>query len=148
MESVKDILNHKGSQVWAVNPDTKVFDALKLMGEKNIGAVLVVDNKENLKGIFSERDYARYAVGSEEGKECPWDHKVGDLMTKEVLYVTEDKSVDYCMGLMTSKRLRHIPVLHDEKIIGLISIGDIVKAVLGEKDFIIDQMEHYIWDNA
>ncbi len=148
MESVKDILNHKGNQVWAVNPDTKVFDALKLMAEKNIGAVLVVDQKENLKGIFSERDYARYAVEGEEGKECPWDHKVGDLMTTGVIYVTDDKSVDYCMGLMTSKRLRHIPVMQDKKIIGLISIGDIVKAVLHEKDFIIDQMEHYIWDNA
>lgn len=148
MESVKDILKHKGNQVWAVNPDTKVFDALKLMAEKNIGAVMVVDKEEKLKGIFSERDYARYAVGKGEGKDCPWDHKVGDLMTKEVLYVTDDKSVDYCMGLMTSKRLRHIPVIQGEEIIGLVSIGDIVKAVLGEKDFIIDQMEHYIWDNA
>ncbi len=148
MESVKDILNHKGKQVWAVNPETKVLEALKLMAEKNIGAVLVVDQNEDLKGIFSERDYARYAAHAGKGKECPWEHPVSELMTTGVLYVTDDKSVDYCMGLMTNKRLRHIPVMHESKVVGLISIGDIVKAVLGEKDFIIDQMEHYIWDNA
>jgi len=148
MENVKDILNHKGNQVWAVNPHTKVMEALKLMADKNIGAVLVVDDKEELKGIFSERDYARYAVHAKEGEECPWSYPVSQLMTSEVLYVTEDKSVDHCMGIMTSKRLRHIPVMQNKKVIGLISIGDIVKAELGEKDFIIDQMEHYVWDNA
>lgn len=148
MENVKDILNHKGNQVWAVNPHTKVLEALKLMAEKNIGAVLVVNDKEELKGIFSERDYARYAAHAKEGEECPWSYPVSQLMTSEVLYVTEDKSVDHCMGIMTSKRLRHIPVMQNKKVIGLISIGDIVKAELGEKDFIIDQMEHYVWDNA
>jgi CBS domain-containing protein len=148
MDNVKDILNHKGNQVWAVHLDTKVQEALQLMADKNIGALLVVDDKENLKGIFSERDYARYTVSPDKNQECPWSYSVQELMTKEVLYVTDDKSVDYCMGLMTNRRLRHLPVMKEGTLAGMISIGDVVKAVLTEKSFIIDQMEHYIWDNT
>lgn len=148
METVKDMLQQKGNQVWAVNPDTKVFDALKVMADKNIGALLVVDTSENLQGIFSERDYARFAAKGSEPAVCPWDRPVKDLMTTEIVYVTTEQPIDHCMGLMTSKRLRHLPVIQDKKLIGLISIGDVVKASLTEKNFIIDQMEHYIWDNS
>jgi len=145
---VKDVLHHKGSQVWAVHPETKVLDALRLMGEKNIGALVVVDKEDKLQGIFSERDYARYVVKDPETSSCPWELPVSELMSRNIIYVTEDKSVDYCMGLMTSKRLRHLPVMGEGKLQGLISIGDAVKAELNRKNFIIDQMEHYIWDNS
>ena len=148
MDNVKDILNQKGNQVWAVNPDTRVYDALQLMAEKNIGALLVVDDGENLKGIFSERDYARYAVSSQKNGECPWDYPVEKLMTSKVVYVTDDKSIDHCMGLMTERRLRHLPVMKNNRLAGMISIGDVVKAILSTKNFIIEQMEHYIWDNT
>jgi len=148
MENVKDILREKGNEVWAINQDTQVYDALTLMAEKNIGALLVVDKDEKLQGIFSERDYARFAVKEPNKRECPWDLPVKELMTKDVIYITPDMAVDYCMGLMTKKRLRHLPVMEGKKLAGLISIGDIVKAVLYEKNFIIDQMEHYIWDNT
>ncbi|MFP4180252.1 MAG: CBS domain-containing protein [Spirochaetaceae bacterium] len=148
METVKDILSHKGTDVWAVNPDTKVRDALKLMKEKNIGALLVVDKNEELQGIFSERDYARKTDTYHAEGSCPADENVDALMTKSVVYIKDNQTVDQCMAIMTDKRLRHLPVLHEDKIGGLISIGDVVKAVIHEKDFIIDQMEHYIWDNS
>jgi CBS domain-containing protein len=148
METVKDVLSEKGKQIWAVKPETTVADALKLMAEKNIGAVLVVDEKEKMRGIFSERDFARKSVAGKGSGGCPTDGLVRDFMSSEVVYVKEEQSIDNCMALMTEKRLRHLPVLHEGDIVGLISIGDVVKAVISEKDFIIDQMEHYIWDNA
>jgi CBS domain-containing protein len=148
METVKDILKEKGKEVWALKPDTTVSEALKMMSNKNIGAVLVVDEKEKMRGIFSERDFARKSVAKENQSGCPTDGKVEDFMSKEVVYVKEEQTIDNCMALMTEKRLRHLPVLHDSELVGLISIGDVVKAVISEKDFIIDQMEHYIWDNA
>lgn len=148
METVKDILSHKGSEVWAVNSDSQVREALTLMKEKNIGALLVVDKDEELKGIFSERDFARKTVTEAEGGVYSVDKQVGELMTTSVIYIKDDQTVDQCMAIMTEKRLRHLPVLHDGKVAGLISIGDVVKAVISEKNFIIDQMEHYIWDNS
>ncbi len=148
METVRDILSHKGSEVWAIEPDAQVREALKLMKEKNIGALLVVDKKDELKGIFSERDYARKTVTAGEESKCPVDKKVKELMTGSVVYIKDDQTVDQCMAIMTEKRLRHLPVLHEGKTAGIISIGDVVKSVIKEKNFIIDQMEHYIWDNA
>jgi len=148
MDNVKDILTLKGNQVWAVHTDTKVQEALRLMAAKNIGALLVVDKDENLKGIFSERDYARFTAAPQKNQDCPWNYPVEKLMTREVIYVTDDKPIDYCMGLMTDKRLRHLPVMKDGKLAGMISIGDVVKAILTEKNFLIEQMEHYIWDNS
>lgn len=148
METVKDILSHKGTEVWAVTPDTNVREALKLMKDKDIGALMVVDKNEKLQGIFSERDYARKTDTSHAQGACPADVDVSDLMTKSVVYIKDNQTVDQCMAIMTEKRLRHLPVLHEGKIGGLISIGDVVKAVITEKDFIIDQMEHYIWDNS
>ncbi len=148
METVKDILAEKGREIWAITPDTSVAEALLLMADKNIGAVLVVDGQENMRGIFSERDFAHKSASSEYQNGCPTDGKVEDFMSREVVYVKEEQTIDNCMALMTEKRLRHLPVLRDNKLAGLISIGDVVKAVISEKDFIIDQMEHYIWDNA
>jgi len=140
MNTVKDILNEKGMEVWTVTPQSKVFDALKLMADKNIGAVLVAEN-ENIVGILSERDYARkVALEGKSSKELP----VQEIMSHRVLYITSDKNLDECMALMIEKKIRHLPVFENEKLKGIISIGDVVKAVLDHKKFTIEQLEQYI----
>lgn len=137
---VRDILKEKGNQIWWVSPDTTVFDALKLMAEKNAGALIVLDG-EKLAGIFSERDYARKVVLK--GK-ASREMAVKEIMTSEVTYILLAQSVEECMALMTDKRIRHLPVLEGEKLVGVISIGDVVKAIISDKDFIINQLEKYI----
>jgi len=140
MTTVRDILRAKGNQIWRVSPDTTVFSALELMAEKNVGALVVLDG-ENLAGIFSERDYARKIIlKGKASKET----SVEEIMTSDVTTVRPGQSVDECMALMTDKRIRHLPVFEGEKLIGLISIGDVVKAVISEREFIIQQLEHYI----
>lgn len=140
MKTVNDILSEKGSDIWSVIPDDKVFDALKLMSEKNIGAVLVMD-KGKIEGIFSERDYARkVALEGKSSREL----LVKDIMSPNVLFVTPDKSCEDCMALMIGKRIRHLPVLEEKKLMGIISIGDVVKAVLDHRENTIDQLEQYI----
>jgi len=140
MHTVKDILADKGKVIWSVSPETKVFEALKLMAEKNIGAVLVIKNN-SVKGIFSERDYARKVIL--EGRSS---HEVNveKIMSPRVLYVTLDTAIDECMLLLTEKKIRHLPVYENEKLVGIISIGDVVKELLARKDFMIDQLERYI----
>ena len=140
MNTVKDILNMKGMEVWSVTPHSKVFDALKLMADKNIGAVLVAEN-ENIVGILSERDYARkVALEGKSSRELP----VQEIMSQRVLYITSDKNLDECMALMIEKKIRHLPVFENEKLKGIISIGDVVKALLDHKKFTIEQLEQYI----
>jgi len=140
MNTVKDIINSKGNEVWSVTPQTKVFDALKLMSEKNIGAVLIAEN-ENVLGIFSERDYARkIALAGKSSKEV----SVQEIMSPRVLYITSDKYVDDCLAIMNEKKIRHLPVYENGKLIGIISIGDVVKALIDHKEFTIEQLEQYI----
>jgi CBS domain-containing protein len=140
MNTVKDILNSKGNAVWSVTPQTKVFDALKLMAEKNIGAVLVAEN-EKVVGIFSERDYARkVAIEGKSSKEV----FVQEVMSSRVLFVTSDKYVEECLAIMNEKKIRHLPVFENEKLKGIISIGDVVKALIEHKEFTIEQLEKYI----
>ena len=140
MTTVSQILQAKGTRVWSVSPDTTVFDALKLMAEKNLGALLVLEG-EKLVGIFSERDYARKIIlQGKTSKETP----VMEIMSTDVLYVRPEQSIEECMALMTDKRIRHLPVLEGTKLVGLISIGDVVKAVISEKEFVIKQLENYI----
>ena len=140
MNTVKDILNSKGNQVWSVVPQTKVFDALKLMAEKNIGAVLVIEN-EDVLGIFSERDYARkVTLVGKSAKEV----SVHEIMSPRVLYITSDKYVDDCLAIMNEKKIRHLPVYENGKLLGIISIGDVVKALIDHKEFTIEQLEQYI----
>lgn len=140
MTTVRNILQTKGPEVWSVEPETPVMNALKIMDEKNIGA-LIVARGGTLLGILSERDYARKLVLR--GKSTN-DSRVQDLMTPVVVTVTPDQSMDRCMELMTSKRVRHLPVVENEKLIGLISIGDVVKAVISEKEDLIKHLENYI----
>jgi len=140
MITVRDILRAKGQQVWWISPDATVFSALELMAEKNIGALVALDG-ESLAGIFSERDYARKVIlKGKASKEI----SVRAIMTSEVTTVGPSQSVDECMALMTDKRIRHLPVFEGEKLVGLISIGDVVKAVISEREFTIKQLESYI----
>lgn len=140
MITARDILRAKGPQVWWISPDATVFSALELMAEKNIGALVVLDG-ESLAGIFSERDYARKVIlKGKASKET----SVREIMTSEVTTVRPSQSVDECMALMTDKRVRHLPVFEGDKLVGIISIGDVVKAVISEREFTIKQLESYI----
>jgi len=140
MKTVNQLLQGKGAEVWSVSPDITVYDALVLMAEKNVGAVLVLDGGR-LVGIFSERDYARKVVlRGKSSKETP----VREIMTSRVVYVRPEQSVEDCMALMTDKRIRHLPVLDRDRVIGVISIGDVVKSIISEQSFMIEQLENYI----
>ncbi len=140
MKTVREILLKKGNQVWTVSPDTTVFTALQLMAEKNTGALLVMKDDKVL-GILSERDYARKVVLL--GKFSK-DILVQEIMSSSILYVEPSFSTEECMAIMIDKRVRHLPVMENEKLSGIISIGDVVKAVIDEKEFLISQLEHYI----
>lgn len=140
MKTVRDLLAKKGQHVWSVGPNTTVYDTLELMAEKDIGAVIVLDG-DQLVGIFSERDYARQVIlKGKASKDTP----VREVMTIRVMFVGLEQNIEECMALMTDKRFRHLPVLDEGKLTGLISIGDVVKAVISEKQFLIEQLEHYI----
>ncbi len=140
MKFVGEILGAKGTDVWSVTPQHTVFAALVLMAEKEVGALLVLDG-ELLVGVFSERDYARKVILEDKSSK---DTSVSEVMSAPVFSVGPDQSIEDCMSLMTEKRARHLPVLEDGKLIGLISIGDVVKAVISEREAVIGQLESYI----
>ena len=141
MKSVAHILKSKlDTTVYTIGPTASVFDALKLMAEKSIGA-LVVTEGEQVVGIITERDYARKVIlMARSSKET----SVRDIMTSSVMYVRPDHTSEECMVLMTENRLRHLPVVDSGKLVGLISIGDLVKDIISEQKFTIEQLEHYI----
>jgi CBS domain-containing protein len=140
MKIVRDILSKKGYEIWSVSPTTPIYETLQLMDEKNIGAVLVLDSEE-LVGVFSERDYARKVVLlGRSSRETP----VGDVMTGPVTCVRPEQPIEECMALMTDKRVRHLPVIENNQLTGVISIGDVVQAIISEQEFIIEQLENYI----
>ncbi|BAJ63913.1 MULTISPECIES: CBS domain-containing protein [Anaerolinea] len=144
MATVKELLEEKGYDVWTVSPEMTLREALKLMAEKHIGAVPVLENGQ-VVGIFSERDFARHAV---EFSEClDLEVPVRQLMTHPVYYVNLEQTVDECMAVMTAKKLRHLPVIQEGKLIGLISIGDVVKHILADKQNTIELLEHFLWVN-
>lgn len=140
MNTVQELMATKDHQVWSMPPDTMVLEALRLMAEKNVGAVLITE-QDKLVGIFSERDYAREVVLK--GRSSA-DTKVSELMVKKVVYVAPNDRLKQCMALMTDKRVRHLPVLNDGQLIGIISIGDIVKQVISDQEFKIRELEKYI----
>jgi CBS domain-containing protein len=140
MVTVRQLLKSKPADVWSVGPDTSVYEALELMAEKDIGAVLVLEDGE-LVGIFTERDYARRGIlKGRLSKET----SVGELMVDVVCYVRPEQTIDDCMALMTEKRVRHLPVLEDGRLIAIISIGDVVKKTIEEQEYTIQQLENYI----
>ena len=138
--TVNQILNTKGKQVFSVTSNITVYEAIKVMGEKNIGAVLIIEN-DNLKGILSERDYARKVVLK--GKSS-LDTYVHEIMEDDLVTVKPSDSIDYCMGLMSSKRIRHLPVVENNTVLGLISIGDVVKGIIEMQKETIDYLHSYI----
>ncbi len=140
MANVSDILSKKGDQVFSINPAMTVYHALEIMVEKNVSALLVIEN-EALLGIFTERDYARKIVLK--GKSSK-DTTIGEIMTTELITVNPGTDVDECMHLMTTKFIRHLPVKEDGKLKGIISIGDAVRHKIEDQKFVIDNMQQYI----
>jgi CBS domain-containing protein len=140
MYTVRQLLQVKGNLVWTIAPKATVYEALQLMAEKNVGALVVVQSGQ-VVGIFSERDYARKGILQGRSSKTS---TIGEVMTREVLYVEPDATIEDCMALMTDKRTRHLPVLEDGQLIGLISIGDVVKEIISDREFTIQQLERYV----
>jgi CBS domain-containing protein len=140
MKTVRDILKVKGTDVWCVEPDATVFDALQRMAEKEVGALVVTEGAQ-VVGLISEREYARKIVL--QGRTSPTT-LVREIMISPVVYIHLDEAIEECMALMTEKRTRHLPVIEDGKLVGLISIGDIVKSIIDDQQFIIQQLVRYI----
>ena len=143
MKTVREMLLKKGNKIHSISPNQKIFEALQLMAKEDIGALVVLDG-ESLVGIISERDYARkVALEGKSSKDC----LVSDIMSPKVMYVENDSSTGECMALMINKKIRHLPVFDKGKLVGVISIGDVVNAVIDEKEFEIDQLVRYITDS-
>ena len=140
MTSVEQLLKFKGGKTWSVTPQATVYEALQQMSEKDTGAVLVIE-EGNLVGIFTERDYARKLILK--GK-FSRDTAVRDLMTQDVLYVEPKNSIEDCMLLMTNNRVRHLPVIDNQQLVGIVTIGDIVRQIISEQESTIQQLEKYI----
>jgi CBS domain-containing protein len=141
VKTVNELLRNKGNQVYSIEPDATVYEALTLMAEKDVGALLVLDSAGQLVGVLSERDYARKVVlKGKTSRETP----VREIMTEKVVWVRPDQSTEDCMALMTNKRIRHLPVLEEGRLVGVISIGDVVKGIISEQEFVIEQLENYI----
>lgn len=140
MKLVKQLLGEKGQDVWSVEPDDSVYAAVELMADKEVGALIVMEGTKPV-GIISERDYARKVIlQGYSSKETP----VRNIMTSRVVYARPDQTIQDCMGMMSEKRIRHLPVMEEEKVIGVISIGDLVKAIISDQQFTIQQLEQYI----
>jgi CBS domain-containing protein len=140
MGTVRNLLEKKGNAVYSISPDSSVYDALEELEEKNLGGLVVVENGK-LIGVFTERDYARKVIlKGRSSKETI----VRDIMSSRPIFVNPDNTIDDCMQLMSDKHIRHLPVLENDELIGVISISDIVRYIFNEKDFIIENLEHYI----
>jgi CBS domain-containing protein len=135
MTTVRQLLDQKGGNTWSIHPDATVFDAVTKMAEKDIGSLVVMEGDEFV-GIITERHYARNVTSPAT--------PVRDIMERRVVIARPEQSVDQCMALITEKRVRHLPVFEGKKLIGIVSIGDLVKSTIGDQKFMIDQLEHYI----
>ncbi len=140
MVTIRQLLDQKGGKVFSIYPDATVFDAVAKMAEHDIGSLIVMDG-DALVGIITERHYARNVVLK--GKTSPTT-TVGEIMERQVITVRPEQSVEDCMALMTSQRVRHLPVIEGKKIIGIVSIGDLVKSIIDHQQFVIDQLHDYI----
>jgi signal-transduction protein with cAMP-binding, CBS, and nucleotidyltransferase domain len=140
VHTIGQLLQVKGGQIWSIEPQATVYRALQIMAEKNVGALLVID-KEQLIGIFSERDYARNIIlKGKSSKDTP----VSDLMTPEVFYINNSATVEEGMALMTAKHIRHLPVLENKQLVGIVTLGDVVQQIIAEQKFTIRELEKYI----
>ena len=140
MKKIQQLLDEKGTRVWSIGPEASVYEALALMAEKGIGALVVMDGNRPV-GLFSERDYARNVIlKGRSSRETP----IREIMSSPVLCVTPDQPLEEAMALMTEHRVRHLPVIRDDQVLGMVSIGDLIKSIISEQKFIIEQLEHYI----
>jgi len=140
MRTVEQLLQVKGSDIWSIAPQATTYNALQIMAEKNVGALLVIE-KEKLVGIFSERDYARKVILKEKSSK---NTSVGELMTREVFYINANSTLEESMALMTAKRIRHLPVLKNNQLIGIVTLGDVVRQIISDQQFAIRELEKYI----
>ncbi|HNV86840.1 MAG TPA: CBS domain-containing protein [Candidatus Omnitrophota bacterium] len=140
MSTVRELLKEKGNHVWSIEPDASAYEALTIMAEKNIGALLVM-HKGEIVGVFSERDYARNSIQEDRNNLIV---PVGDFMTRNVLYVSPESTMEECMALMTGKHVRHLPVIDNNRLLGLISIGDVVKRIISAQKIVISELEKYV----
>ncbi|MCX7965744.1 MAG: CBS domain-containing protein [Syntrophorhabdaceae bacterium] len=141
MERVETILKRKGSNVWTIKPDAIVYRALEMMSDKGVGALVVVNDEGKVEGIITERDYARKVIL--QGKSSKETY-VKEIMTKELFVVNPSTTVEECMALMTEKRLRHLPVMEGDKLVGIVSIGDVLKAIIEAQGIMIEHLSNYI----
>lgn len=142
--TVNQLLNSKNNEIFSVKSDTLVIDAIKMLNERKVGALLVLDDNK-LTGIFSERDYTRKVVLNDKSSS---ETKVSEIMTSDVKTVEPSQTIDECMVLMSNNHIRHLPVIKNDVPVGILSIMDVVKNIISEKEFIIEQLEHYITDTA
>ena len=140
MRTVQQLIDDKGHDIQSIHPDDSVFDAIQKMANANIGSLIVIEDDRPV-GIFTERDYARNVILK--GKSSPTT-KVREIMTTRVIFVQPEQTVEHCMAIMTDKHIRHLPVLRDEKLIGMISIGDLVKSIIADQKYTIEQLEQFI----
>jgi CBS domain-containing protein len=140
MKTVEQLLKAKGREIWSVSPRASVYAALEMMAEKDVGALLVIDDGR-LAGIFSERDYARKVILRGRASR---ETMVSELMTPSVFYVGPDNTLEDCMALMSAKRIRHLPVLDRDRVVGMVTLGDVVKRILSEQEFRIQELEKYV----
>ena len=140
MTTIKHVLDNKGHDVQSISPDASVFEALKAMAEHDIGSLAVLEN-DKLVGIITERHYSREIVLKGKTSSAT---RVRDIMSTRVVCARPEQSVEECMAIMTARAVRHLPVIEHERIVGIVSIGDMVKGVIGDQKFIIEQLEHYI----
>ena len=140
LHNIGQLLQVKGSQIWSIEPQAAAYRALQIMAEKNVGALLVID-RDQLVGIFSERDYARKVIlKGKSSKET----SVSQLMTPQVFYINTNDTLEECMALMTAKHIRHMPVLDNKQLVGIVTLGDVVKQIIAEQKFTIRELEKYI----
>ena len=140
MSVIRHILDQKGRQLWSAHPDDTVFDAIKRMSDKDVGSLVVLEDGK-IVGLLTERLYAREVVLK--GRASP-QTRVGDIMERNVVCVRPDQTIEECMAIMSNKRVRHLPVIDGGKLLGIVSIGDLVKSIISDKEFVISQLEHYI----
>ena len=140
MIKVSELLKNKGHDVWSIGPDASVYDAIKLMADKEVGALIVIEDSK-LVGVISERDYARKVILKGQSSK---DMQIKEIMTTRVIYTKPEQTVEECMALMTEKHIRHLPIIEGEQLVRIISIGDLVKSIIAEQRFIIEQLGKYI----
>ncbi|MBD3610429.1 MAG: CBS domain-containing protein [Gammaproteobacteria bacterium] len=145
MTTVQDIVNNKNQEIWSISPESTVFDAIKLMDDKEIGALAVM-HENKLVGILSERDYARKVILK--GRTSN-DTRVGDIMTREVIFTRPDRGIKECMAIMTTHRIRHLPVIDNGQLVSMISLGDVVKEIISDQEYQIEHLQHYVaWEES